>query len=149
MRAEYYQSEAGPERDMISLRDGMGSGWDGKFFRRRRRRRVVVAPPPTHQKKTVSFFWKKKTPEAAAKTTPGFFSENLFFCRFTCVILTVRMSPFKKRRVFAILTIPPARGDDDGDGDGGGGGRISRPSQTPSHHAGISYPIRAQPLTPI
>ena len=25
---------AGPERDMISLRDGMGSGWDGKFFRR-------------------------------------------------------------------------------------------------------------------
>ncbi len=24
---------------MISLRDGMGSGWDGKFFRRRRRRR--------------------------------------------------------------------------------------------------------------
>ena len=30
---------AGPERDMISLRDGMGSGWDGKFFRRRRRRR--------------------------------------------------------------------------------------------------------------
>ena len=23
---------------MISLRDGMGSGWDGKFFRRRRRR---------------------------------------------------------------------------------------------------------------
>ena len=29
----------GPERDMISLRDGMGSGRDGKFFRRRRRRR--------------------------------------------------------------------------------------------------------------
>ena len=29
---------AGPERDMISLRDGMGSGWDGEFFRRRRRR---------------------------------------------------------------------------------------------------------------
>ena len=24
---------------MISLRDGMGSGWDGKFFCRRRRRR--------------------------------------------------------------------------------------------------------------
>ena len=24
---------------MLSLRDGMGSGWDGKFFRRRRRRR--------------------------------------------------------------------------------------------------------------
>ena len=23
---------------MLSLRDGMGSGWDGKFFRRRRRR---------------------------------------------------------------------------------------------------------------
>ena len=30
---------AGPERDMISLRDGMGSGWDGEFFRRPRRRR--------------------------------------------------------------------------------------------------------------
>ena len=26
---------------MISLRDGMGSGWDGKFFRRRRRRRPL------------------------------------------------------------------------------------------------------------
>ena len=26
---------------MLSLRDGMGSGWDGKFFRRRRRRRVA------------------------------------------------------------------------------------------------------------
>ena len=38
-------------------------------------------------------------------------------------------------------------GGDDGDG-GGGGGRISRPSQTPSHHAGISYPVRVQPLTP-
>ena len=24
---------------MLSLRDGMGSGWAGKFFRRRRRRR--------------------------------------------------------------------------------------------------------------
>ena len=24
---------------MLSLHDGMGSGWDGKFFRRRRRRR--------------------------------------------------------------------------------------------------------------
>ena len=36
-----------------------------------------------------------------------------------------------------------------GGGDGGGGGRISRPSQTPSHHAGISYPVRVQPLTPI
>ena len=29
----------GPERDMLSLRDGMGSGWDGTFFRHRRRRR--------------------------------------------------------------------------------------------------------------
>ena len=29
----------GPERDILSLRDGMGSGWDGKFFRRHRRRR--------------------------------------------------------------------------------------------------------------
>ena len=27
----------GPERDMVSLRDWVGSGWDGKFFRRRRR----------------------------------------------------------------------------------------------------------------
>ena len=36
-----------------------------------------------------------------------------------------------------------------GDGDGDGGGRISRPSQTPSHHAGITYPVRVQPLTPI
>ena len=34
-------------------------------------------------------------------------------------------------------------------GDEGGGGRISRPGQTPSHHAGISYPVRVQPLTPI
>ncbi len=42
----------------------------------------------------------------------------------------------------------PARGDDDGGG-GGDGGRISRPSQTPSHHAGISYPVWLQPLTPI
>ena len=30
---------------MISLRDGMGSGWDGKFFRRRRRRRRRRRPP--------------------------------------------------------------------------------------------------------
>ena len=29
----------GPERDMISLCDGMGSGWAGKFFCHRRRRR--------------------------------------------------------------------------------------------------------------
>ena len=36
-----------------------------------------------------------------------------------------------------------------GDDGGGDGGRISRPSQTPSHHAGISYPVRVQPLTPI
>ena len=34
----------------------------------------------------------------------------------------------------------------DGGGDGGGG-RISRPGQTPSHRAGISYPVRVQPLT--
>ena len=31
---------------MISLRDGMGSGWDGKFFRRRRRRRRRRRPWP-------------------------------------------------------------------------------------------------------
>ena len=31
----------GPEWDMLSLRDGMGSGWAGKFFRRRRRRRPL------------------------------------------------------------------------------------------------------------
>ena len=31
---------------MISLRDGMGSGWDGKFFRRRRRRRRRRPPLP-------------------------------------------------------------------------------------------------------
>ena len=36
-----------------------------------------------------------------------------------------------------------------GDGDGDGGGRISHPSQAPSHHAGISYPVRVPPLTPI
>ena len=29
-----------PERDMLSLRDGVGPGLDGKFFRRRRRRRL-------------------------------------------------------------------------------------------------------------
>ena len=33
------------ERDMLSLRNGMGSGWDGKFFRRRRRRRRRRRPP--------------------------------------------------------------------------------------------------------
>ena len=33
-------------------------------------------------------------------------------------------------------------------GGGDGGGRISRPSQTPSHHAGITYPVRVPPLTP-
>ena len=47
---------------MISLRDGMGSGWDGKFFRRRRRRR-----PPGGEGvggKEV-FFQEKKPPEAA------------------------------------------------------------------------------------
>ena len=32
-------------RDMISLRDGMGSAWAGKFFRRRRRRRRRRRPP--------------------------------------------------------------------------------------------------------
>ena len=36
---------AGPERDMLSLRDGMVSGWDRKFFRRRRRRRRRRRPP--------------------------------------------------------------------------------------------------------
>ena len=53
-----------------------------------------------------------------------------------------RRKPFTKKHTF--------QGGDDGDG-GGGGGRISRPSQTPSHHAGIigiSYPVRVQPLTP-
>ena len=30
---------------MLSLRDGMGSGWAGKFFRRRRRRRRRRRPP--------------------------------------------------------------------------------------------------------
>ena len=40
------------------------------------------------------------------------------------------------------------RGDDDDNGGDDGGG-ISRPGQTPSHHAGISYPVRVQPLTPI
>ena len=34
------------------------------------------------------------------------------------------------------------RGDDDG-------GRIYGPSQTPSHHAGITYPVRVRPLTPM
>ena len=34
-------------------------------------------------------------------------------------------------------------------GDGDGGGRIPHPGQTPSHHAGISYPVRVPPLTPI
>ena len=38
--------------------------------------------------------------------------------------------------------------DDDG-GDYDDGGRISRPGQTPSHHAGITYPVRVQNLTPI
>ena len=37
---------------------------------------------------------------------------------------------------------------DDDDGGGGDGERIARPSQTPSHHAGISYPVRVQTLTP-
>ena len=31
---------------------------------------------------------------------------------------------------------------------GGDGGRISCPSHTPSHHAGISCPVRVQPLIP-
>ena len=52
-----------------------------------------------------------------------------------------RRKPFTKKRTF--------EGGDDGDGDGGGGGRISFPSQSPSHHAGISYPVRDQPLTPM
>ena len=53
-----------------------------------------------------------------------------------------RRKPFPKKHTFW--------GGDDGGGDGGGGGgRISHPSQTPSHHAGISYPVRVQPLTPI
>ena len=48
----------------------------------------------------------------------------------------LRRKPFPKKHTFS-------------GGDDGGGGRISRPSQTPSHHAGISYPVRVQPLTPI
>ena len=42
---------AGPERDMISLRDGMESGWDGKFFRRRQRRRC-------HHPQNIHVCWK-------------------------------------------------------------------------------------------
>ena len=38
-----------------------------------------------------------------------------------------------------------AAGDGDDGDDGGGGGRMSRPSQTPSHHAGA---VRVPPLTP-
>ena len=55
-------------------------------------------------------------------------------------LILLRRKPFTKKHTFW--------GGNDGDGDGGGG-RISRPSQTPSHHAGISYPVRVQPLTPI
>ncbi len=36
-----------------------------------------------------------------------------------------------------------------GGGGDGGGGRISRHSQTPSHRAGITYPVRVPPLAPI
>ena len=35
-----YRSEgAGPERDMLSLREGEGPGWNGEFFFRHQRRR--------------------------------------------------------------------------------------------------------------
>ena len=43
---------------MISLRDGMGSGWDGKFFRRRRRRRRPGGGGKMGTTKSGWFYWK-------------------------------------------------------------------------------------------
>ena len=53
---------------MISLRDGMGSGCDGKFFRRRRRRR--------RRPQNVRFLRKKKALAGTLVAKPDFFEEK-------------------------------------------------------------------------
>ena len=51
---------------MTALRDGMGCGWDGKFFRRRRRRR---RRPPGGGMVGEKF---ERKPKALDQDAPGF-----------------------------------------------------------------------------
>ena len=66
-------------------------------------------------------------------------------------VRTIRMAVVSRRDLsFPTLSrrklFPPQTHISGGDD---GGARISRPSQTPSHHAGITYPVRVPPLTPM
>ena len=41
---KYWNEGAGPEQDMLFLRDGVGSGCEGKFFRQRRHHHCLHPP---------------------------------------------------------------------------------------------------------
>ena len=67
---------------MISLRDGMGSGWDGKFFRRRRRRRRRRRPPQGGGGEKGVIFQEKKPPEAACWPDAGLLKRKGIFDKY-------------------------------------------------------------------
>ena len=119
-----------------------------------RDRYEVSRQRPQATPSSIRVFWKPRT------VTATFFRRALFL-----IFIFFQNPPPKKRSLCTIRMAVVSRRDLSsetqsrrkpfpknthilGGDDGGGGGRISHPSQTPSHHAGISYPVWVQPLAP-
>ena len=84
-----------------------------------------------HQKTTPFFGTSKKDAQRPYDQNGG-----------SIALRSLIFDPIAKETVYQKTHVLGGGGDD-----GDGGGRISRPGQTPSHHAGISYPVHVQPLT--
>ena len=82
------------------------------------------------------------------KTYSPWRRQTNFRPKYTAVRSPDHWAIFAQQECLSKETLSPKTHILGGGGGDGGGGRISRPGQTPSHHAGISYPVRVQPLTP-